>query len=209
MTTTSAIALFFALVLSSAIPGPSVLTVVSRSISHGWQQGLLVVLGVLTADYIFIFLALSGLSAVSVIMGEFAAIIKYIGIGYLFWLAYQTWNSPVTDSDEQAVHGKAAQGRDKASSLLTGTLVTLANPKAILFYMGFFPAFVDVTSVTAEGIITILLISTVAVGGVLGFYACLASKSRFVFKGRKARQWLNKLSGSFLASCGVVLATKS
>ena len=83
MSITSGISLFLAMLLSAAIPGPSVLAVVSRSLTYGWKQGLLVVLGVLLADYIFIFLALSGLSAVASMMGEFATLIKYVGITYL------------------------------------------------------------------------------------------------------------------------------
>ena len=132
MSITSGIALFLAMALSAAIPGPSVLAVVSRSISHGWRQGLLVVFGVLIADYIFIFLALSGLTALASAMGDFATVIKYIGITYLFWLAYTTW----TSSDD--VSSVKTPEATRASSVIVGVLMTLSNPKAILFYMGFF-----------------------------------------------------------------------
>ena len=53
MIISSGIALFIAMALFAAIPGPSVLAVVSRSISYGLMQGLLVVVGVFFADYIF------------------------------------------------------------------------------------------------------------------------------------------------------------
>ncbi|CAH6783372.1 LysE family translocator [Vibrio sp. 10N.261.52.A1] len=203
MSITSGIALFLAMALSAAIPGPSVLAVVSRSISHGWRQGLLVVFGVLIADYIFIFLALSGLTAMANAMGDFATVIKYIGITYLFWLAYTTW----TSSDDVA--SVKTPETTRASSVIVGILMTLSNPKAILFYMGFFPAFIDLQSLSSLDVATILVISTFSVGGVLGIYACMASKASFVFQGQAAKTLLNKVSGGFLATCGVLLATKS
>ncbi|HAS24563.1 MAG TPA: LysE family translocator [Vibrio sp.] len=204
MSITSGIALFFAMLLSAAIPGPSVLAVLSRSLSYGWKQGLLVVLGVLIADYIFIFLALSGLSALASAMGEFATVIKYVGVAYLFWLAYTTWTSDVSESSSTS----SEQGT-KASSVTIGLLMTVSNPKAILFYMGFFPAFIDLKTFTTTDVMMILVISTVAVGGVLSLYACTASKARFVFQGRSAKTLLNRLSGGFLATCGALLATKT
>ncbi|MEZ8285441.1 threonine transporter RhtB [Vibrio splendidus] len=204
MSITSGIALFVAMLLSAAIPGPSVLAVLSRSLSYGWKQGLLVVLGVLIADYIFVFLALSGLSALASAMGEFATVIKYVGVTYLFWLAYTTWTSDVSESSSTS----SEQGT-KASSVIIGLLMTVSNPKAILFYMGFFPAFIDLKTFTTTDVVMILVISTVAVGGVLSLYACTASKARFVFQGRSAKTLLNRLSGGFLATCGALLATKT
>ncbi|MEZ8191881.1 LysE family translocator [Vibrio sp. 1F279] len=204
MSITSGIALFVAMLLSAAIPGPSVLAVLSRSLSFGWKQGLLVVLGVLIADYIFIFLALSGLSALASAMGEFATVIKYVGVTYLFWLAYTTWTSDVSESSSTS----SEQGT-KASSVTIGLLMTVSNPKAILFYMGFFPAFIDLKTFTTTDVMMILVISTVAVGGVLSLYACTASKARFVFQGRSAKMLLNRLSGGFLATCGTLLALKT
>ena len=204
MSITSGIALFVAMLLSAAIPGPSVLAVLSRSLSYGWKQGLLVVLGVLIADYIFIFLALSGLSALASAMGEFATVIKYVGVAYLFWLAYTTWTSDVSESSSTS----SEQGT-KASSVIIGLLMTVSNPKAILFYMGVFPAFIDLKTFTTTDVMMILVISTVAVGGVLSLYACTASKARFVFQGRSAKTLLNRLSGGFLATCGALLATKT
>ncbi|MBJ7536271.1 LysE family translocator [Marinomonas transparens] len=204
MTITSGIALFFALLLSAVIPGPSVLAVVSRSMSQGLKQGLLVVGGVLIADYIYILLALTGLSTVSLLLGDFASLIKYLGIAYLFWLAYVTWSADVSGSElNQPTH---QTGR---SSLMAGVFTTLANPKAVLFYMGFFPAFIDLTSITGYEIGAVFLISTVAVGGVLSAYACAATGAGMIFKGSKAKQLLNKVSGGVLATCGVVLVIKS
>ena len=205
MTITLGITLFFAMILSAVIPGPSVLAVISRSISHGLKQGLLVTVGVLIADYVFIVLALTGLAAISSLLGELASLIKYIGITYLFWLAYITWNSDIPEGKQKV----SSKHQPHATSVMTGMLITLSNPKAVLFYMGFFPAFIDLTTITGYEISSVFVISTVSVGGVLSLYAYIASRGGVLFKGRKARLRLNKLSASFFASSGVMLATRN
>ncbi|MGF1778925.1 LysE family translocator [Vibrio nomapromontoriensis] len=201
MTITAMITLFIAMILSAAIPGPSVFAVASRSASYGWKQGFLVVLGVLLADYVFIFLALTGLSVVSSLLGEFAIVLKYVGAMYLFWLAYVTW-SDTSSSDVKATS-------NSGSSILVGLLMTLSNPKAILFYMGFFPAFIDLKSIDVLDAFLIIAISTLSVGGVLCSYAIMASKAGRLLEGKQSKRWLHRLSGSILASCGTALIVKT
>ena len=71
-----------------------------------------------------IFLAISGLSLVASLMGDFALLIKYVGVTYLLWLAYVTWTSEVSD-----LTAKKTKASIKSSSLITGMLITLSNPK--------------------------------------------------------------------------------
>ncbi|MGF1694480.1 LysE family translocator [Vibrio kyushuensis] len=205
MSISSSIALFIAMLLSAVIPGPSVLAVVSRTLSSGALQGLLVVAGVLIADYIFICLAITGLATVASQMGEFASVIKYVGIVYLFWLAYSTWHSKSTGSQDSTPINK----NKSQSSLMAGLLMTLANPKAVLFYMGFFPAFVNLGSISTQDVLLIMFISTLSVGGVLSIYVFSASKARYLFASPKSKRLLNKISGGALATCGIALASRS
>ncbi|GAK86473.1 Mll4618 protein [Vibrio ponticus] len=205
MTVAAILSLFVAMAISALIPGPSVLAVVSRSMTHGLQQGLLTLAGIMLGDYIFIFLALSGLTAAAAVMGEFASWVKYVGITYLLWLAYQTWNAST-----QTTLSDAEQPKTKhASCVLSGLVIGLANPKAILFYMGFFPVFVDITTIGMVDVVTIILTSTLSVGGVLATYAYFAARSRVMLQSNRARQWLNRCSASILASCGVMLAVRN
>jgi len=203
MTLLSGIALFVAMLISALIPGPSVMAVVSRSISDGARHGLRLTFGILLADYIFICLALTGLSTISSILGEFGVVFKYFGASYLLWLAYCTWRAEITLNEEVA-----CQTNSLRSTILVGLVIGLANPKAILFYMGFFPAFVELSSIGPHEVMIILLISTFAVGGVLSIYALVGAKVRHVFKGEKARTLMNRLSGTVLASCAVLLAIR-
>jgi threonine/homoserine/homoserine lactone efflux protein len=200
----SGIALFFAMLMSALIPGPSVMAVTSRAIASGAQHGLMVTLGILFADYIFICLALTGLSTVSSLLGELAVFVKYLGAIYLIGLAYRTWQSDIVISE-----GVESTNGSLSSNVIVGLFIGLSNPKAILFYLGFFPAFIELSSIGLFDVFTILLISTISVGGVLSMYACTGSKARHLFKSYNARRILNRLSSSILALCGIFLVAKS
>ena len=203
MTLMSGVLLFFSMLISALIPGPSVMAIISRSITLGARHGLMVALGTQLADYILICLALTGLSTISSILGEFSVVLQYLGASYLIWLAYRIWRADIVLSDE--IEPKAGS---LTSSLFVGLVAGLANPKAILFYMGFLPAFIELSSIRLHEVAIILLISTFAVGGVLSAYACAGAKVRHLFRGQKARRMMNRLSSGILASCGVILATK-
>ena len=181
MTLMSGVALFVAMLISALIPGPSVMAVISRSIMSGARHGLMVTRGILLADYIFICLALTGLSTISSILGEFSVVLKYFGASYLLWLAYFTWQADITLSEDVE-----SQTNSLTATVLVGLVIGLANPKAILFYMGFFPAFVELSSIVLYEVVIILLISTFAVGGVLSGYALASAKARYLFKGKMA-----------------------
>ena len=78
MTLTSSLALFTAMIALALFPGPGVLVVISRTISLGFKQGLVTVIGILVGDFIFILLAIFGLSALADFMGSFFIIIKLV-----------------------------------------------------------------------------------------------------------------------------------
>ena len=203
MTLMSAVALFFAMLISAIIPGPSVMAVISRAITSGARHGLMVTLGILLADYIFICLALTGLSTISSIMGGFSVVLKYVAASYLLWLAYRTWRADIALTAEVE-----PETGSLTATVFVGVAIGLANPKAILFYMGFFPAFVELSSIGLHEVAIILLISTFGVGGVLSAYALAGAKARHLFKGQQARRMMNRLSSTILASCGILLAAK-
>ncbi|MEH6578337.1 MAG: LysE family translocator [Amphritea sp.] len=137
-------------------------------------------------------------------LGELAVYVKYAGAAYLIWLAYITWKSEIVVDE-----GTEPKNSSLISNVFVGLFIGLSNPKAILFYMGFFPAFIELSSIGAYEVLSIILIATISVGGVLGVYACAGSKARYLFRGYKAKRILNRLSSGMLASCGALLAVKA
>ena len=78
MSVESYMALFLAMVTIGAIPGPAVFAVTSASLVGGVKRGILMSIGLTLSDYVFIILAISGLSVVAEFMGEAFVILKYL-----------------------------------------------------------------------------------------------------------------------------------
>jgi threonine/homoserine/homoserine lactone efflux protein len=204
MTTTSMVSLFVALVILAVIPGPGVFTVVARSMASGFFHGLVTVFGIVFGDYIFIILSVYGLSALASTMGGIFTFIKYAGAAYLVWLGIKLLLTKYS-----SVEVKPIIELSFFSNFIAGLATTLSNPKAILFYVSFFPAFINVQSVTVIEIGQLLLVATMAVGSVMAAYAYTASKASLLFKSSRAAKTLIVAAVSFWAGCGVLLATKA
>ena len=72
-------------------------------------------------------------------------------------------------------------------------LITLGDQKAILFYLGFFPAFIDLSSMTPADTLAIVIIAIIGVGGAKLVYAYLASRASLLFRDSRALQGINRL----------------
>lgn len=204
MTIASMFSLFVALVVLAVIPGPGVFTVVARAMASGFLHGLVTVFGIVFGDYIFIVLSLYGLSALASTMGGFFTFVKYAGAMYLIWLGVKLLLAKYS-----SVEVKPVIEFSFLSNFVAGLVTTLSNPKAILFYVSFFPAFINVQSVTIVEIWQLLLVATLAVGGVMAMYAYAASRASRIFKSSRAAKKLNVAAGTIMVGSGVLLATKA
>ena len=204
MSIDSLFALFGAMLILAIVPGPAVFAIIARSFSSGKLQAFYMTTGIVLGDYIFIVLALFGLSALAEIMGTAFFIIKYLSAAYLIWLGIKLLRTK-TDS----IDIEASKNSSLTSNFLTGLFITLGNPKAILFYVGFFPAFVNVSEVTVSDTSLIMLAATVAFSSVNMCYSLLAVKAKNTFKSPNAATIINKTAGTIMVSTGVLVAVKA
>lgn len=201
MTITSIFSLFIAMVVLAVIPGPGVFTVVARSIASGFSHGLVTTLGIVCGDYVFIILSLYGLSTLADSMGGLFTFLKYAGAIYLCWLGFKLLTAKHTTEEIQPVYELSF-----LSNFISGLVTTLGNPKAILFYVSFFPAFINVQSVSIVEVGGLLLIATCSVGSVMIVYAFVASKTSKLFQSYRVSKALNITAGSMMIGSGVLLA---
>lgn len=201
MTLSSMIALFGTMLVLAAVPSSSVLIVVSRSATSGFLHGVLAALGIVTSDIIFILIAILGLSLLAETMGDLFVLVKYLGGAYLIWMGFSMWRTGVgefqTHKDTDA---------SMCSSFFSGLLFTLADQKAILFYLGFFPAFINLSALTLADTGVILLIAFFTVGGVKVAYAFMANSAASLFSHRSQRG-LNVVAGSLMLAIGLFVVT--
>jgi threonine/homoserine/homoserine lactone efflux protein len=202
MTLSSIVALFSAMVVLAAIPSVSVLAVSTRSATSGFIHGIFTSLGIVLGDIIFIIIAIWGLSLLAETMGSLFVLIKYFGGAYLILLGIGLCRSKSKDIKTEEIVKSSLM-----SSFLTGLFITLGDQKATLFYLGFFPAFLDISKISYFDTGLIIAITTVAVGGVKLGYAFMADKARLLISS-PIRKGMNMAAGCVMISVGVFLVTK-
>jgi threonine/homoserine/homoserine lactone efflux protein len=88
-------------------------------------------------------------------------------------------------------------------------MINLGNPKAIVFYIGLFPAFIDVNNVVAADVLAIMGVATLAFGSVNICYALLALRAKKMLKSPNASSLINKTAGTIMVSTGTLVAIKA
>jgi threonine/homoserine/homoserine lactone efflux protein len=203
MTLSSIAALCVTMFVLSVVPGPSDVAVVARSLASGFRHGVIFTIGVVLADAVFILLAAFGLTALAVNATEWFSLVKYGGAAFLIYMGIGGIRARVTASD---LSPKPASTH---SSFASGFLITLGDPKAILFYFGFLPAFLDLKTATTIDYVVILVAATVVIGVVKLGYAWLGSRSTAFFNNVIARLRLNIVAGMLLIATGMFIVVKS
>jgi len=192
------------MIVLAVIPSVSVLAVSARAAAFGFTHGVFTALGIVAGDIVFILVAVYGLVFVADAMGEQFTLIKYIGGAYLIWLGISLWRA-----DARARNSDEIRQSTWGSSFLAGLLITLGDQKAILFYLGFFPAFVDLTKMTPIDTLLIIVIAAIGVGGAKLVYAWLANRASLIFKNTRAIRLLNMLAACIMTAVGTVLLLKT
>jgi threonine/homoserine/homoserine lactone efflux protein len=182
------------------IPGPNVALIVANSVAHGARYGLMTVAGTASAMVLQLAVVVAGASALLGLLASLFDWLRWLGVAYLLWLGLQAWRSAAAD-----LSGVAAEPRSLASIFARGFLVSLTNPKTLLFYAAFLPQFVSTDAGTPTKQL-LLLAGTFLVVAVLldGAWALLASRLRNVLSARARLR--NRLAASMLIGAGLGLA---
>jgi threonine/homoserine/homoserine lactone efflux protein len=202
LTLSSIVALGSAMMILAAIPSVSVLAVSTRAATYGLIHGIFTSLGIVAGDIVFIILALWGLSFLMETLGDLFVFVKYLGGAYLIFLGIGLWRSKLSDLEVET-----ALKSSLLSSFLAGLFITFADQKAVLFYLGFFPAFFDISQISYVDTGIIIGITIVAVGGVKIAYALMVDRARLLIN-QQTRKWLNLVAGWVMMAAGIVVIVK-
>ncbi|NNG00557.1 MAG: LysE family translocator [Desulfobacteraceae bacterium] len=201
----SLVSLALAMLVLAASPGPGTFATVARALASGFRPALAVICGIVLGDIIFLMFAVFGLSVVAKAMGELFIFVKICGGVYLIWLGLKIWLSKSSAVEP----GQARANPSRSGNFIGGLLITLSNPKVILFYCGFLPTFMDLSSLTAIDITLVAGIVTLVLATVLTTYAYLAGQARKLFSSETAVKRLNRTAGGVMIATGVAIAVKS
>jgi len=200
MTLYSLLILASFLFLGGLIPSISSLAVLSRASTSGFVYGFSTAIGIALGDIVFILTAIYGVTLLSGNINSVLSLIKFLGAAYLIYLGTVQWQTTVNK-----VKAKKLEKSTFYSSLLTGLLITLADQKAILFYLGFFPALFDLAKVTLFDTTMIVFVTLIALVSAKLCYAYMGSRTKKLFVNEKYLNMLNKLVASFLVALGIYI----
>jgi leucine efflux protein len=189
-----------AIVVFLLIPGPGNLALITSTSKGGIAGGLGATFGVMVGDQILLWAAVAGVSAVMLAYPAAFHVVQWVGAAYLAWLGFKMLTAKPGDAPMLQIKPR--------HYLRQALLITLLNPKAIVFYMAFFPLFVDPAG--HQGMTTFgVMAATIAV---LTFLYGLTSVLITAFFAERIRAnpkvsgLLNKAAGVFLIGFGLKLA---
>jgi threonine/homoserine/homoserine lactone efflux protein len=189
-----------AIVLFLAIPGPGNLALITSTSKGGVHGGLAATLGVIAGDQVLMWLAVAGVATLLATYPPAFYAVQWLGAVYLAWLGWKLLTAEPGDAPVLNIRPRRYFQQALA--------ITLLNPKAIVFYMAFFPLFVD--PARHQGLITFgAMAATVAVLTlVYGLGATLLT--HFLAERLRANprigRVLEKSAGVFLIGFGIKLA---
>lgn len=197
--------LWFAFAAASAvllaIPGPTILLVISYAVGAGRTTALWTVAGVFLGDLVAITLSVLGLGVLLATSAELFTLLKFVGGAYLLWLGWNLLRAPVAAVDG-GVEAKDA-GASGRAMLRHAFLVTALNPKSNMFFIAFLPQFLDPAAPAAPqfAIMAATFTGLAAFNALL--YALAASSLRERIRRPVVRRWMNRAGGGALMTMGV------
>ncbi|MEK1897593.1 MAG: LysE family translocator [Rhizobium sp.] len=204
MSFTALVAYAAALFIAAAIPGPGITAIVARALGSNFRETFFMGLGLVLGDMTYLTAVILGLAFVAQTFTEVFIVIKIAGALYLGYIAYKLWTAGLLPQDVAA-----KKASNVGMSFLSGLLVTLGNPKTMLFYVALVPTLIDLNSIGLREYGILLATTFVVLLVVLVPYMLLAARARMMLKQPRALQALNKTAAGILAGTAAFIATRA
>ncbi len=196
-------------VLASAailiLPGPTVLLLLSYALSQGRRMALATGAGAVLGGFCAITLAMGGLGGVVLGSAALFGVLKWVGVGYLWWLGLRL----ILTASRAGLNLPVARGADLRRGFGHGLAVTAFNPKSVAFFIAFVPQFLDpARAYLSQATVMVPSYVGLAILNVLG-YVFLADRLRSYLVRPAVLAWITRAGGLSLIGMGVLTATVS
>ena len=189
-----------AVIVFLMIPGPGNLALITSTSKGRIRGGLAATMGVIAGDQVLMWLAVAGVAALLTAYPPAFVAVQWLGAAYLAWLGWRMWvtkpgDAPVLDIKPHHYFQQAL-------------MITLLNPKAIVFYMAFFPLFVDPARHQGLRTFGVMAATIAALTFVYGLVVVLLTHhlAERLRTSPRIGALLQKLAGVFLIGFGIKLA---
>jgi len=184
-----------------AIPGPTVLLVISYALGHGRKAATGIVAGVALGDLTAMTASMLGLGALLAASAALFTALRWVGGAYLIYLGIKLWRAPVQSADAaQALPVKPLR------MLAHAYAVTALNPKGIVFFVAFVPQFLVASRPFWPQVL--LLETTFVTLAIVNstLYSLMASAARQRLREPRVQRAVHRTGGSILVGAGIFAA---
>jgi threonine/homoserine/homoserine lactone efflux protein len=197
--------LWTAFVLASAvllaIPGPTVMLVVSCAIGRGRESAWSTVPGVALGDLTAMSISLAGAGAVLAASATLFTALKLLGAAYLVWLGIRLWRAPPL----MLAPGRRAP-RDGWRMFAHAYVVTALNPKSIVFFVAFVPQFVDAAAPLAPQFVVLVATFVTLAAVNTALWALMAGEMRQRLGRPTTARLIQRAAGGLLVGAAALTA---
>ena len=182
-------------------PGADMMFCLGQGLKSGWRPAMAANFGIALGGMVHTLLAALGLGALVAAHPTAFETIRWLGVGYLLWLAVGALRSSPFASEAQVTPTSAAR------AFWQGLMVNLLNPKVILFILAFLPQFVDPSRPILPQFLTLGLVFSLGglvVNGAVGIFA--GSIGQYVARSAKLSRWLSRISATIFGALALRLA---
>ena len=185
-----------------AIPGPTVMLVVSFALGRGRGTGWATVPGVTLGDFTAMTVSILGAGAILAASATLFAILKIAGAGYLVWLGIKLWRSKPQLNDIEL----AAGDQKRTTMFWNSYIVTALNRKSILLFVTFVPQFVDPAQPAFQQFLILEMTFLVLAAANAAIWVMLAGSLQSRFQRPRTLKVVNRIGASFLIGAGALTA---
>jgi homoserine/homoserine lactone efflux protein len=183
------------------IPGPTILLVIGQAARHGRRSVVPLVIGVVLGDAVALGASLLGVGAVLAASATLFSLLKWLGVGYLLYLAVRMWRR-----DNAARDGNEYPDKERFNLARDAFVVTALNPKGITFFIAFLPQFISPERQVVPQLV-ILGVSFLILAAInCGAYAMSAGTLSYLFTRPANRRLLNRMGAVTLTSAAIMSA---
>ncbi|MBC2658254.1 LysE family translocator [Pseudomonas sp. MSSRFD41] len=187
---------FFAVpfAIAAAIPGPAQAAMLGQVVARGARSTLPFIGGMVLGNALWLLVATLGLAALALRFEYLFIGVKWLGVAFILFIAWKLWSKNPAQPEELP---KRSAGR----GLLAGALLTLSNPKAVVFFGAVLPHAFDLTALSWS---EVAFITALGVGIDLSIqlaYLVTGARIKRAIQSPKAMQRLNRTSAGIMTGC--------
>lgn len=197
--------------LAAIIPGPGMTGLMFKTLAKGYKSGLVMLLGLITGDLIFLSMSVLALSYIKQFSPNISSYIVIISCFYLFYISYKFWIFNENLIDEKSIDEHTTINTQKTFlAYQDGLLITLSNPKTIAFYLALVPTIFGVKALEKSQLLFILFPITILTLLFIGsIYIFFSWKMKQILKHRQVQQLLLKSLSLFMCFLAVTMLYKA